>query len=340
MAAPAAALAAKAALAIVSDKRLRTLTLSIIVGVVVFFFVIIGTMFSIISGGQESNKSALGYIFNTNAVDISMWDIPSEYAQELESAKARVQAAMDAIESVNAEIQSDGIDVLKAGAIYLCISPEGEITDYSGFAWCFAEKSTSIEEIDGEEILQETVIAIADMSVVYTNIQTKFGIQVTTEQIQNINQTYTFLTTGGIFMGDGAYTGPPGEAYNDATFAQLMAEATKYIGFPYVWGGSTPQTSFDCSGFVCYVYTASGVYNLPRTTAWGIFQQCTVIPQSEMKPGDLVFFTGTYNCPTPTSHIGIYVGEGKFLHCGSPIGYASLSSPYWSSHWYAAGRLN
>ena len=104
----------------------------------------------------------------------------------------------------------------------------------------------------------------------------------------------------GIYNG-GEDTGPsyeiPGEALDDPAFAALMEEATKYIGWPYVWGGSSPSTSFDCSGFVCWVYTASGVHNLPRTTAQGIYNQCAIISPSEAKPGDIIFFTGTYDSP-------------------------------------------
>ena len=146
----------------------------------------------------------------------------------------------------------------------------------------------------------------------------------------------------GIYNG-GEDTGPsyeiPGEALDDPTFAALMEEATKYIGWPYVWGGSSPSTSFDCSGFVCWVYTASGVHNLPRTTAQGIYNQCAIISPSEAKPGDIIFFTGTYDSPGPVSHVGIYVGGGMMLHCGSPIQYANINSSYWQTHFYAFGRL-
>ena len=131
----------------------------------------------------------------------------------------------------------------------------------------------------------------------------------------------------------------PGEALADPEFAALIREAEKYLGFPYVWGGSSPSTSFDCSGFVCYVYTHSGVHNLPRTTAQGIYNQCAHIPKSEARPGDIIFFTGTYNSPGPVSHVGIYVGENRMIHCGSPVQYARTDSPYWSGHYYAMGRL-
>ena len=150
------------------------------------------------------------------------------------------------------------------------------------------------------------------------------------------------------YLWEGIYTGGgapghsyeiPGEALSDPSFAALMAEATKYIGYPYVWGGSSPSTSFDRSGFVCWVYTASGVHNLPRTTAQGIYNQCAIIPSSEAKPGDIIFFTGTYDSGVPVSHVGIYVGGGMMLHCGDLIQYANINSSYWQSHFYAFGRL-
>ena len=148
-------------------------------------------------------------------------------------------------------------------------------------------------------------------------------------------------------FGDNIYANPsegpkyeiPGEALSDPSFKALITEAEKYLGYPYVWGGSSPSTSFDCSGFVCWVYTASGVHNLPRTTATGIYNQCTVISKSEAKPGDLVFFTKTYDCDGPVSHIGIYVGNGMMIHAGSPIKYASIETSYWQKHFYAFGRL-
>lgn len=131
----------------------------------------------------------------------------------------------------------------------------------------------------------------------------------------------------------------PGEALSDPDFAALIAEAEKYLGYPYVWGGSSPSTSFDCSGFACWVYTHSGVYNLPRTTATGIYNQCAIISPSEARPGDCIFFTGTYASAGPVSHIGIYVGNGMMIHCGDPIKYANINTTYWQQHFYAFGRL-
>ena len=143
-------------------------------------------------------------------------------------------------------------------------------------------------------------------------------------------------TTGG---GNGGNVIPP-NSYDDATVQTLMEEAAKYLGYPYVWGGSSPSTSFDCSGFVCWVFTNSGVHNLPRTTAQGIYDQCTPVSASEAKAGDIIFFTGTYNSAGAVSHVGIYCGDGVMIHCGDPISYASINSPYWQSHFYSFGRLN
>lgn len=121
---------------------------------------------------------------------------------------------------------------------------------------------------------------------------------------------------------------------------QLFAEAEKYLGMPYVFGGSTPETSFDCSGFVCYATTHSGVYDLPRTTAQGIYNQCIKISPSEAKRGDIIFFQGTYNAGETVTHVGFYAGDGKMLHCGDPIQYTSTQTDYWKSHFYAFGRLD
>ncbi len=134
------------------------------------------------------------------------------------------------------------------------------------------------------------------------------------------------------------YEVPP-DALSDERFAAMLNEAKKYLGFPYVWGGSSPSTSFDCSGFVCWVLNKSGAMSIERTTATGIYNCCTVINISEAKPGDLIFFTGTYNSPGPISHIGIYVGDGMMVHCGDPIQFASIESSYWKQHFYAFARI-
>ena len=138
---------------------------------------------------------------------------------------------------------------------------------------------------------------------------------------------------------EGSYTDydiPP-EVLDDEVFAAIIKEAEKYLGYPYVWGGSSPSTSFDCSGFVSWVINHSG-WDVGRLGAQGLCNICTPVPSANVKPGDLVFFTGTYDTPG-VSHVGIYVGNNMMIHCGDPISYANLNSNYWQSHFYRYGRL-
>lgn len=123
----------------------------------------------------------------------------------------------------------------------------------------------------------------------------------------------------------------------DETFAAMIAEAEQYLGYPYVWGGSNPDTSFDCSGFVSWVLTDSGLVNTGRLSAQGLYNVCTPVSEADAQPGDLIFFVGTYDTPG-ISHVGIYVGDGVMLHCGDPIQYTSIETSYWQSHFYAFGR--
>lgn len=131
----------------------------------------------------------------------------------------------------------------------------------------------------------------------------------------------------------------PGEALTDEKFRKMITEAEKYLGYPYVWGGSSPSTSFDCSGFVSWVINHCGNgWNVGRQTANGLMGKCDIIPKSEAKPGDLIFFQKTYNT-SGASHVGIYVGNGMMIHCGSPISYASIEMSYWRQHYYCMGRI-
>ena len=131
----------------------------------------------------------------------------------------------------------------------------------------------------------------------------------------------------------------PGEALTDEKFRKMITEAEKYLGYPYVWGGSSPSTSFDCSGFVSWVINHCGNgWNVGRQTANGLMGKCDIIPKSEAKPGDLIFFQKTYNT-SGASHVGIYVGNGMMIHCGSPISYASIETSYWRQHYYCMGRI-
>jgi cell wall-associated NlpC family hydrolase len=141
------------------------------------------------------------------------------------------------------------------------------------------------------------------------------------------------------YVNRGEYTDydVPPEALTDTKFAAMLREAERYLGYPYVWGGSSPSTSFDCSGYVSWVINHSG-WSFGRLTASGLMAKCSIIPKSDAKPGDLIFFQGTY-ATSGASHVGIYAGEGMMIHCGNPISYASINTPYWQDHFYCFGRL-
>ena len=190
---------------------------------------------------------------------------------------------------------------------------------------------------------------ILHVTLTNKNIETLAGELLTPEQKEMFdiymetkgNKPDVFGENYATQPGGGQYTDyeiPP-EALSDERFAAMIAEAEKYIGYPYVWGGSSPSTSFDCSGFVCWVINHSGAGSIGRTTAQGIFNYTTPIAPGEAKPGDIIFFTGTYDSGSAVSHVGIYVGNGMMIHCGNPISYASVNTPYWQQHFYAYGRL-
>ena len=192
---------------------------------------------------------------------------------------------------------------------------------------------------------------ILHVTLTNKNIKTLAGELLTPEQKEMFD---VYMETKGNkpdVFGDDYATGTPGsgeytdyeippEALSDERFAAMIAEAEKYLGYPYVWGGSSPSTSFDCSGFVCWVINHSGAGSVGRTTAQGIFNYTAPIAPSEAKPGDIIFFTGTYDSGSAVSHVGIYAGNGMMIHCGNPISYASVNTPYWQSHFYAYGRIN
>ena len=212
------------------------------------------------------------------------------------------------------------------------------------------ESSTDPET--GETTTEEVPYDYYILHVTLTNknLSTLAGELLTPEQKEMFD---IYMETKGNkpdVFGDNIYTETPGggqytdyeippEALSDERFAAMIAEAEKYLGYPYVWGGSSPSTSFDCSGFVCWVINHSGAGSVGRTTAQGIFNYTTPIAPSEAKPGDIIFFTGTYDSGSAVSHVGIYVGNGMMIHCGNPISYASVNTPYWQQHFYAYGRL-
>ena len=213
---------------------------------------------------------------------------------------------------------------------------------------------TVIDEETGEEELEEyqyTVTVEYEYKILYVkliniNLETVIlNSGLSEDQIERYeilmetkgNRAYLFGDD--IYSNEGEYLeyDIPGEALTDSDFAELIREAERYLGKPYVWGGSTPQTGFDCSGYVCWVLNQTGT-DVGRTTANGLLNKCDIIRPSEARPGDLIFFQGTYNV-SGASHVGIYVGNNMMIHCGTPISYANLSSAYWQEHFYCFGRI-
>lgn len=197
----------------------------------------------------------------------------------------------------------------------------------------------------GEETTEEYEYRILNISLTNRGIRSIAAEEFTPEKLQ-LFDTYNSLhgNRDGIFDESlipadvDRYEIPP-EALSDERFARMINEAEKYLGYPYVWGGSNPSTSFDCSGFVSYVINHSGNgWNVGRNTAEGLRQATAYVPRDQAKPGDLIFFQGTYST-SGASHVGIYVGGGMMIHCGNPIQYASINTPYWQQHFYEFGRL-
>lgn len=213
---------------------------------------------------------------------------------------------------------------------YVVIEKDGYVTKYAHM--------DSLDVSTGQSIVRGAVIGKSG------NTGSSTGSNLHIECLYNgeyYNPLFYFCAGMETIYGEGAGGNVvPPDSYDDADVQALLEEAAKYLGYPYVWGGSSPATSFDCSGYVCWVFTNSGVHNLPRTTAQGIYNQCVPVSAADAKAGDIVFFTGTYQSGTPVTHVGIYCGSGVMIHCGDPISYASINSPYWQSHFYGFGRLN
>ena len=316
MASPmAVAVMTKKALELAEDKRVRTLLASIVAGIVIVMLIPLLVMVSIFNTQAGFSQEVARIVFDGGP-------IPTDIDAELSKAMEEMMDAFEELDQTIETLEEEGFDDIKVKSFFYILYFTKDMTDfdeefYAGFVDCF------VGEKEDDEIYEEL-----EEYLPYTFTKT---------EKMEIRNLYLFIKYG--YSATDKITGIPGEAFNDATFAQLMQEATKYIGFPYQWGGSTPETSFDCSGFVCWVYTHSGVHNLPRASAQDIYNQCTPVSKDEVKPGDLVFFTGTYQTNKAVTHIGIYVGDNQMLHCGDPIGYANLGNSYWVKHFYGFGRL-
>ena len=230
------------------------------------------------------------------------------------------------------------ISVGDAGSYGLCVVIEDEKGYRSRYAHC-----SSLSVSAGQEVKKGDTIAAVGSTGNSTGNHLHLEV---TKDGQYLNPYY-FVDTGA--PGPGAAPGQPGgvdipdysgSPMGDGSFEAMLAEAEKFLGYPYVWGGSSPSTSFDCSGYVSWVINHSGVGSVGRQTASGLFNLTTPVSKTNAQPGDLIFFTGTYSSPTPVSHVGIYVGGGKMIHCGDPISYANINSNYWTQHFYSFGRIN
>lgn len=224
-----------------------------------------------------------------------------------------------------------------AGGYGLCVVIEDDKGYQSRYAHC-----ASLSVGAGQEVKRGDVIA----TVGSTGNSTGPHLHLETMLNGQYLNPYYFVDNGD--TSGGARPGEPGgpvipdysgEPMGDGSFDAMMAEAEKYLGYPYVWGGSSPSTSFDCSGYVSWVINQSGVGSVGRQTAGGLYNLSTPVSRENAQPGDLIFFSGTYSSPGPVSHVGIYVGNGQMLHCGDPIGYANINSSYWTKHFYAFGRI-
>lgn len=234
----------------------------------------------------------------------------------------------------------DGI-VLSAGeadGYGLCVVVEGQDGYQSRYAHCSA-----LSVHAGQEVKQGDIVGRVGSTGSSTGPHLHLEV---THNGAHLNPYY-FVDNGGLgyTAGGGTAAGPDlsgnaGAPMGEEQFAALLAEAEKYLGFPYVWGGSSPETSFDCSGYVSYVLGASDTKEVGRQTAQGLYRLSEPVPREELSPGDLVFFTGTYSTASPVSHVGIYVGGGRMIHAGDPISYADITGQYWSSHYFCGGRLS
>lgn len=245
----------------------------------------------------------------------------------------------------------DGIDIALPAGIRVHAGMNGTVTetgedsyygkyiklsDSRGYEIFYAHLSEVLVS-DGQEVTQGDDIAKTGESGVCNTPHIHFSISHNGEYY---NPAFYFDAEQATLYGEGPdeenVEDIPG--YDGDAGRRIIEEGKKYLNYPYVWGGSTPATSFDCSGFVCWSVTHSGVRNIPRTSAQGIYDLCTPISASEAKPGDLVFFTRTYNSGTPVSHVGIYCGNNIMLHCGDPIKYTRITTTYWTNHFYGFGR--
>lgn len=331
VAAPAVIIAVKAAALVATDKRARTAVASVIMALLLPFILVIVMVLSLLDGTSSHNVSAVDLAFRGGTISSQT---PEEYRVYLEDIRQSFSTLEGIIGGID-HVEDGEINEARVKSIFYALffgETQPSQRAQENFVDCFVEYE---DRTDGDGNSYTAAIPITDIETVYGKIQSQLSQTISTELRSNAQRIYGVAEYGLAMPGEMA----AGVAMGDGSYQELIMEATKYIGYPYRWGGSSPATSFDCSGYISWIFTQSGVYNMPRTSAYGIFTQCAIIPREEARPGDLIFFTKTYASTTPVSHVGLYVGNNQMLHCGDPIGYANIDSTYWRSHFYAFARL-
>ena len=298
-------------------------------------------LFSVISSRMDEEEKEIQKLVYSCKGNLQSYDTPIElnwyayistyYGYAVNSATGQTQLNRGVSINVRegTEVQS-AMDGVVAAAGYSSTFGNYVVTqDEKGVQIKYAHLQ-NIAVSQGMAVTKDTVIGTTGSTGSVTGSQLYLELVLDGEYYNPV--FYISTGEGGIYGG--------GASYDDETVQRLFEEAEKYLGMPYVWGGSSPATSFDCSGFVSYVFTNSGVCNMGRLTAQGIYNICTPVAPEEARPGDIIFFTGTYNAGEPVTHVGIYAGAGQMIHCGDPIQYTSITSAYWQSHFYGFGRPN
>ena len=337
MAVSAAAVTAKLATLTLSGRNGRTVVFSVIAALVTPVILIATMIMCTLSGTADHNISAVQLSFHGGYLSSK---VPAEYRMYIENMQDSFEKLDGVLNEINGMAEAEEVDPYQVKAIFYALffgkeHPRMDEGDYRAFADCFAE----YEEREGEEGETYTVaIPIQSLNLVYGNLAAELNQEVSLEDKTNVQRIYMLAKYGVSVPGGNGL--PPGQAMGDGSFSALMAEATRYIGYPYVWGGASPSTSFDCSGFVSWVINNCGNgWNVGRCTADELRSHCSQVSLSGAKPGDLIFFQGTYDTPG-ASHVGIYVGNNMMIHCGKPVQYTSIASAYWQEHFMAFGRLH
>lgn len=330
---------AKVALVAVTDKRTWTAVASVVAAVLLPFILVIVLLMSLLDATSSHNVSAVELCFYGGELSL---EVPGEYQEYISDMQKSFGTLDELVKSVE-NLEGGAIDVNCIKSFFYSLyfgADQPSKRAQAAFVDCFLryeERTRIVKQEDGTEVEEVYTVAIyiTDQAERIANLEGVLGQALTEEQVANAQKIYEIAVYGPGGAGDIE----AGSAMGDGSYQSLLSEATKYIGYPYVMGGSSPSTSFDCSGYICWIFTQSGIRSLPRTTANGIYNQCAIVSREKVQPGDLVFFTGTYASAGRVSHVGLYVGDGKMLHAGDPIGYADLSSNYWRKHFYNFGRL-